>query len=68
MKKISTAFGLLFLLPGLKATAQHVLSLKEAILDAWANRKNAQSGLLDSTISNLQIQALLKKYWPQVSL
>ena len=48
--------------------AQTPLLLKQAIVSALANRKNIQAGKMDIAIRRLQTEALLKKYWPQVSL
>jgi outer membrane protein TolC len=49
------------------ANAQRTISLSQAITDGLANKKNVQSGKLDLTISNLQTQAISRKYCPQVS-
>jgi outer membrane protein len=47
--------------------AQHTITLSQAINDGLANRKNISADKLDLTISNLQTQALYRKYWPQVN-
>lgn len=47
---------------------QTQLSLKQAIISALANRKNIEAGKLDISIRKLQTEALLKKYWPQLSM
>ena len=64
---------ILYIIPVLLICSKNVvgqtpLSLKQAIVSALANRKNIQAGKLDIAIHRLQTQALLKKYWPQVSL
>ncbi len=64
---------ILYIIPVLLICSKNVvgqtpLSLKQAIVSALANRKNIQAGKLDIAIRRLQTQALLKKYWPQVSL
>lgn len=59
---------LLLLRSATPAFAQTTLSLRQAITSALANRKNIQSGRMDITIRKLQTEALLKKYWPQVSV
>jgi len=58
---------LLFIL-SFQTIAQPVLTLKQAIKSAFANRKNIEAGRQDVTIRKLQTEALLKKYWPQVSI
>ncbi|WP_295676251.1 TolC family protein [uncultured Mucilaginibacter sp.] len=59
---------LLLLLSTIPAFAQTTVSLRQAIISALANRKNMQAGKIDLTIRKLQTEALLKKYWPQVSV
>lgn len=51
----------------INASAQNKISLSQAINNGFANRKNISAGKLDLTISNLQTQALYRKYWPQVT-
>ncbi len=65
--KLAIAILLLFF-ESAKTMAQHPLTMQQAINSAWTNRKNIQSGKLDVTIRKLQTEALMKKYWPQVSL
>ena len=48
--------------------SQNKITLSQAINSAWANRKNIQAGKLDIAIRKLQTAALLKKYWPQLSI
>ena len=70
MKRLRLIFCI-FLLPfvqPLNILAQAKISLKQAIVSALANRKNIQAGKLDLSIRKLQTQALLKKYWPQMSV
>ena len=47
---------------------QNILTLKQAINNGFANRKNMQAGKSDLIIRRLQTQALYKKYLPQVDL
>lgn len=47
--------------------AQSLLTLKEAIRQGIENRKNVQSGKMDIKLRKLQTEALIRKYWPQVS-
>jgi outer membrane protein TolC len=47
--------------------AQQKISISQAITAGLANKKNIVAGKLDITISQLQTQALYRKYWPQVS-
>ncbi len=48
--------------------SQSVIGLKEAIQRSFTQRKIIGSGRLNVEIQKLQTQALIKKYWPQVSL
>jgi outer membrane protein TolC len=50
------------------AIAQKPLTLKEAINNAFVNRKNIQSGKSNLGIQKLETEILYKKYWPQISL
>jgi len=70
MKRLKIFFYIIpiLLIQAICVGAQTPLSLKQAIVSALANRKNIQAGKLDIAIRRLQTQALLKKYWPQVSL
>lgn len=71
LKRIKIKWGgaiLLLMFVSVQTIAQNILTLQQAINSAWANRKNIQSGKLDITIRRLQTEALMKKYWPQVSL
>lgn len=47
--------------------AQGVLTLSQAINDAFANRKNIQAGKTNQKIRKLQTDALYRKYWPKVN-
>jgi outer membrane protein TolC len=49
------------------SNAQSIISLSQAINNGLANKKNITAGKLNITISNLQTQALYKKYWPQIT-
>lgn len=49
------------------ARAQNTITLSQAINNGLANKKSSNATKLDVTISNLQTQALYRKYWPQVS-
>jgi outer membrane protein TolC len=49
------------------ANAQNTITLSQAINNGLTNKKNISANKLDVTISNLQTQALYRKYWPQVS-
>ncbi|WP_295664324.1 TolC family protein [uncultured Mucilaginibacter sp.] len=70
LKKQLTGFAIILLLlrSTIPAFAQTTVSLRQAISSALANRKNIQAGKMDLTIRKLQTEALLKKYWPQVSV
>jgi len=70
IKELVIAFGitLLFLAQTINTYGQTQISLKQAIISALVNRKNIQAGKLDLTIRRLQTEALLKKYWPQLSM
>ena len=48
------------------ANAQNTITLSQAINNGLANKKNIAASKLDETISKLQIQALYRKYWPQI--
>lgn len=50
------------------AGGQNILTLKQAVGNGFANRKNIQAGQSDLLIQKLQTEALYKKYWPQVTL
>lgn len=52
----------------IRANAQQTISLAKAIQNGLANKKNIGAGKLDVSISNLQTQALYRKFWPQVSV
>ncbi|MBK9717776.1 MAG: TolC family protein [Saprospiraceae bacterium] len=58
---------LIMLLPNLNVHAQRIITLPQAIQNGIANKKNIIAGKLDANISNLQTQAMYRKYWPQVS-
>lgn len=58
---------IMLLLPTLNAHAQQIITLSQAIQNGIANKKNISAGKLDANISNLQTQAMYRKYWPQVS-
>ncbi len=64
-KTIKLIVALLFL--SVQVTAQNTLTLEQVINSALKNRKNIQAGKLDLSIRKLQTDALLKKYWPQLS-
>ena len=55
------------LLLSVQMMAQSTLTLDQSINAALKNRKNIQAGKLDVSIRKLQTEALLKKYWPQLS-
>ena len=46
---------------------QGIVTLSQAINNAFSNRKNIQAGKSDQTIRQLQTAALYRKYWPQVN-
>ncbi|MCI1267072.1 MAG: TolC family protein [Saprospiraceae bacterium] len=58
---------IMLLLPTLNVHAQRIITLPQAIQNGIANKKNISAGKLDANISNLQTQAMYRKYWPQVS-
>lgn len=64
-KAIKLILLLLFL--SFLSNAQNTLTLEQAINSALKNRKNIQAGKWDLSIRKLQTEALLKKYWPQLS-
>ena len=70
MKRLKIFFYIIpiLLIQAICVGAQTPLLLKQAIVSALANRKNIQAGKMDIAIRRLQTEALLKKYWPQVSL
>lgn len=68
MKLTFPALLIFFAAFSIPSMAQKTITLKEAIHDAWQNRKNIQAGRMDSAIQKLETEALLKKYWPQVTL
>ncbi len=49
------------------ASGQGVVTLSQAINNAFSNRKNIQAGKSNQTIRQLQTAALYRKYWPQVN-
>lgn len=49
------------------ASGQGVVTLSQAINNAFLNRKNIQAGKSDLSIRQLQTAALYRKYWPQVN-
>lgn len=49
------------------ASGQAIVSLSQAINNAFSNRKNIQAGKSDLKIRQLQTEALYRKYWPQVN-
>lgn len=49
------------------ASGQGIITLSQAINNAFSNRKNIQAGKSDQTIRQLQTAALYRKYWPQVN-
>ncbi len=51
----------------IESNAQNTIGLSQAINNGFANKKSISASKLDATISNLQTQALYRKYWPQVS-
>ncbi len=65
LKSVQLVFPLLLL--SLLSIAQNTLTLEQAINSAWTNRKNIQAGKWDLSIRKLQTDALMKKYWPQLS-
>ncbi len=58
---------IMLLLSTLYVHAQRIITLPLAIQNGIANKKNIIAGKLDANISNLQTQAMYRKYWPQVS-
>lgn len=58
---------IMLLLPTINVHAQRIITLPQAIQNGIANKKNIIAGKLDANISNLQTQAMYRKYWPQVS-
>lgn len=58
---------IMLLLPTLNVHSQRIITLPQAIQNGIANKKNISAGKLDANISNLQTQAMYRKYWPQVS-
>lgn len=61
-------FVILAILLSVTASGQPVLTLSQAINNAFSNRKNIQSGKSDMIIRKLQTDALYRKYWPQVNI
>lgn len=61
-------FVILAILLSVTASGQPVLTLSQAINNAFSNRKNIQSGKSDMIIRKLQTDALYRKYWPQVNM
>lgn len=59
---------ILALIPKTQIFGQEILSLNQSIHKAWENRKSIVSGRLDPVIRRLQTEALIKKFWPQLSL
>jgi len=70
MKRLKIFFYIIpiLLIQTICVGAQTPLLLKQAIVSALGNRKNIQADKMDIAIRRLQTEALLKKYWPQVSL
>ena len=64
---IGCIFTVLIQLVSVTANTQTNITISEAINNGLANRKNIIAGKSDVTISQLQTQALYRKYWPQVS-
>ena len=58
---------IMLLLSTLYVHAQRIITLPQAIQNGIANKKNISAGKLNANISNLQTQAMYRKYWPQVS-
>jgi outer membrane protein TolC len=56
------------MLLSINASAQNIVTLKQAISSGLMNKKNVIAGKLDVTVRKLQTQALYRKYWPQVSI
>ncbi len=62
------AVSILGMLLSATCVAQAVVTLPDAIKKALDNRKAIQAGREDLKIRQLQTQALMRKYWPQVSI
>ncbi len=59
-------FCLVFMI-AVTANAQSIITISQAIGSGLTNKKNIIAGKTDITTSQLQTQALYRKYWPQVS-
>lgn len=61
------SFILLMSIP-MAGFTQKTLTLKQAINNAFLNRKNIQAGKSNLEIQKLQTEILYRKYWPQIAI
>ncbi|HUM52151.1 MAG TPA: TolC family protein [Chitinophagales bacterium] len=66
--QITVLISVLILFMSMTLNAQNILTLKQAINNGLANRKNITAGKSDMEIRKLQTKAMYSKFWPQVSV